>query len=462
MTLVLLMLSSLASAQADPALVTVDPWVAATPYLAASALLLLLSGFFSGSETALFSLQPLDRKHLESEGNRALQAFVAKPRSTLATLLIGNELTNVTLSSVTAGLVLLLFPDSPWLNVVGLTPVVLVFGEVMPKVVALRWNRRLAPIIAVPLSLFSTLVAPVRWILTHLADATLVLTGGSTAPRQAELREAQFRTLIDEGREAGNLLATEQEMLHKVFEFGDMSVHRLMTPRPDIASIRLTTPWEELLDFLRTSGVSRVPVWHGRPDNFVGVLVVKQLLPLLSRMKSGGRSPSSTELRDLLLPCRFVPTTKRAEDMLREFRTERYHLAIVVDEHGNIVGLVTLDDLLRELVGELLDETDDDGDPEVTAVGSDIFTVKATIDVQDFADRFGVTLPAGEYTTVGGFILDQLGEVPDQGAKVLYEGLWFVVTEVEDRRVMALSVGPADAPVPELGETIAASARETS
>ncbi len=435
-----------AAAQTASAGVSVDPWVAATPYLVVSAVLLLISGFFSGSETALFSLQPLDRKHLESEGNRALQGFVAQPRSTLATLLIGNELTNVTLSSVTAGLVLVLFPDSPWLNVVGLTPVILVFGEVMPKVVALRWNRRIAPIIAIPLGLFSTAVTPLRWLLTRLADAALVLTGGSTAPQQAELREAQFRALIDEGREAGNLLATEQEMLHKVFEFGDMSVHRLMTPRPDIESLSLTMPWEDILEFLRSSGVSRVPVWHSRPDNLVGVLVVKQLLPLLARVKSGGRPPSTAELRELLLPCRFVPTTKRAEDMLREFRTERFHMSIVVDEHGNIVGLVTLDDLLRELVGELLDETDEDSDPDVTAVGRDIFTVKAGIDVQDFADRFGVELPVGEYTTVGGFILDQLGEVPDEGAEVHYEGLLFLVTEVVDRRVTELSVGPDDTP----------------
>jgi len=435
-----------AAAQATSQGVSVDPWVAATPYLVASALLLLMSGFFSGSETALFSLQPLDRKHLESQGNRALQSLVAKPRRTLATLLIGNELTNVTLSSVTAGLVLMLFPDSPWLNVVGLTPVILVFGEVMPKVVALRWNRRIAPIIAIPLGLFSTAVAPLRWLLTRIADAALVLTGGSTAPHQAELREAQFRALIDEGREAGNLLATEQEMLHKVFEFGDMSVHRLMTPRPDIESLSLTMPWDDVLEFLRRSGVSRVPVWHSRPDNIVGVLVVKQLLPLLARVMSGGLPPSTTELRELLLPCRFVPTTKRAEDMLREFRTERFHMSIVVDEHGNIVGLVTLDDLLRELVGDLLDETDEDSDPEVTAVGRDTFTVKAGIDVQDFADRFGVALPEGEYTTVGGFILDQLGEVPDEGAKVRYKSLLFLVTAVVDRRVTELSVGPDDTP----------------
>lgn len=424
---------------------TIDPWVASTPYLVASVVLLTLSGFFSGSETALFSLQPLDRKHLENAGNTALAGFVSQPRRTLATLLIGNELTNVTLSSVTAGFVLLVFPDSPWINVVVLTPVILVFGEVMPKVIALRWNRILAPLVAYPLSIFSMIVAPLRWVLTSLADFALVLTGGSTAPRQAELREEHLRTLIDAGREAGNLLATEQEMLHKVFDFGDLSVHRLMTPRRDIDSIRLTTPWDELLAFLRSTGTSRVPVWHNRPDNFVGVLVVKALLPIMARVQAGGPPPSPNELRELLLPCRFVPTTKRAEDLLREFRTHGFHMAIVVDEHGNIVGLVTLDDLLRELVGELLDETDQE-DPEVTEVGGNSFTVRAGMDVSDFEDRFGVSLPEGEYTTVGGFILDQLGEVPGEGAEVVYGDLRFVVAEVADHRVTELNVGPAQPP----------------
>jgi len=426
--------------------VTVDPWVASTPYLAAATILLILSGFFSGSETALFSLQPLDRKHLESEGHTRLEQLVAQPQQTLATLLIGNEFTNVSLSSVTAGLVLMLAPDSPWLNIVGLTPVILVFGEVMPKVVALRWNRRLAPLISHPLTLFRTLVAPLRWFLTLCADGALRLTGGSTAPRQAELREAQLRTLIDEGREAGNLEASEQEMLHKVFEFGDLSVHRLMTPRPDIESVRLSTPWPEMFAQLRRLQASRVPVWHTRPDDLQGVLVVKKLLPYLQRVQDGGPAPSLSELRSLLLPCRYVPTTKRAEDMLREFRTERFHMAIVVDEHGSIVGLVTLDDLLSELVGELLDE-DDDADPEVTAVDGDIFTVRASMDVEDFADRFGVNIPEGEYTTVGGFILTELGALPDQGAEVVWEGLRFVVSEVTDRRVTELAVCSVHTPV---------------
>ncbi len=418
---------------------------AVLPTTVAAVLLLLLSAFFSGSETALFSLQPLDRQALVDGGHTAADALVRAPRRTLATLLIGNELVNVTLSSVTAGLVLALAPDKPWLNIVVLTPVLLVMGEVTPKVVALRMNRRWASLAAPLLRLFSMLVSPVRWVLTVVADGFLRLTGGSTAPKEQALREEQLRQLIDQGRASGSIAPMEQELMLKVFDFGDLTVNRLMTPRPDIISISLSAGWDDLLSTLRTTGHSRIPVWQGRADNIVGILVAKSLLPVLDRVLDGAPPPGPAEIRALLLRPRFVPTSKRAEDMLREFRTERFHMSVVVNEHGSVVGLVTLDDLLAELVGELLDETDED-DPEVTALGHDIFTVRASIDIEDFAERFEVTLPEGDYTTLGGFILDQVGEVPAKGAAVSFGGLKFVVTSVDARRVVELSVSPDPLP----------------
>lgn len=411
------------------------------PAAVASLLLLLCSAFFSGSETALFSLQPLDRRALVEAGKTSPDGLLQTPRRTLATLLIGNELVNVTLSSVTAGLVLAIAPDRPWINVVVLTPVLLLLGEVTPKVVALRLNRRWATLAAPPLRVFSAIVSPVRWVLTVVADAALRLTGGSTAPKEQALREEQLRHLIDQGRASGSIAPMEQEMMLKVFDFGDLTVNRLMTPRPDIISLSLTTPWDSLLATLRSTGHSRIPIWQGRPDNIVGILVAKSLLPVLDQVLAGSRPPGPAEIRALLLRPRFVPTSKRAEDMLREFRTERFHMAVVVNEHGSVVGIVTLDDLLAELVGELLDETDED-DPEVTAVGEDLFTVRASIDIDDFEERFETRLPEGDYTTLGGFILDQVGEVPTKGTEVTYEGLRFTVTAVDARRVLELSVGP--------------------
>lgn len=417
-----------------------DPLEANAFTVAIAVVLLFLSAFFSGSETALFSLQPVDRQSIAEPGRARVGRLLQTPRNTLATILIGNELVNVTLSSITAGILLSLFPDKPWMNLVVLTPVLLVAGEVLPKVFALRTNRRFATFVSLPLTTFATVVTPIRWMLTRVADLFLVVLGGTTAPQQAQVREAQLRALIDEGREAGSLKPMEQEMLHKVFDFGEHTVSRLMTPRPDVFSLSLTTPWDEALQRIREAGFSRVPVYKGNSDDIVGVLFVKSLLPFLERARTEPDFRlTPRELKALLLAPRFVPTSKKADELLQEFRTERFHMAIVVDEHGSVVGIVTLDDLLAELVGELLDETDVEDD-EVTEIDGERYTVRGSMDVEDFEERFSVTLPEGGYTTVGGFILDQVGELPDKGEEVEAAGLRFVVSGVEGRRVTEVCV----------------------
>lgn len=419
-------------------------------------LLLCGSAFFSGSETALFSLQPLDREALREEGVTSVDALLDRPRRTLASILIGNEVVNVTLSTVTAGLVVAVLPDHAWLNVVLLTPVLLLMGEIIPKVTALRFNRRLASLVAPVLNAWSLAVGPLRWGLTAVADTALRLTGGSKAPRAQELREEQLKELVAQGRRAGTIGAMEQEMLEKVFEFGDHTVNRLMTPRPDVVSINLAMPWEELVAEVRARGFSRLPVYQGRPDDIVGILVVKRLLPLLMATRDqGSLPPTPRQIRKLLLPPRFVPTSKRADALLDDFRADRSHMAVVVDEHGIVAGVVTLDDLLAELVGELLDETDHHEPDEVRKVGEGVFCVQASMDVEDFQDRFEVELPEGEYVTVGGFIMSQAGEVPQKGSELDWNGLRFVVTGREGRRLTELAVTRVVDPQP--GEEEAAS-----
>lgn len=455
--------AALAAAEtgADPAAVPA-PEGGSTPNIPGTALaaaaLLACSGFFSGSETALFSLQPIDRRALaggEAAPSEAglevispIETLLLQPRKTLASLLIGNEFINVLLSTVTAGLVLALFPDHPWLNVLIVTPLLLVFGEVLPKTLALRFNRRFAAVVARPLLLFARLVTPMRWVLTRIADAFLRITGGSSAQRQQAMREAQLLHLIEQGRRSGAVAAMEEQMIQKVFEFGDLTVSRLMTPRPDMFSLGLTTPWQELLDQIRRAGHSRVPIWQGGPENIIGVMVVKDLLPHLAThlrdAEDEERDPrqlglSPRQLQKILHPAHFVPTSKRAEDMLAEFREQKFHMAIVVDEHGNVVGLVTMDDLLAELVGELLDEHDELA-PQVTEVVEGVYTVRGQMDVDDFEDRFDTALPEGEYDTLAGFLLDQAGTVPAKGDEVAWNGLRFVVRGLEGRRITEVCV----------------------
>jgi CBS domain containing-hemolysin-like protein len=252
----------------------------------------------------------------------------------------------------------------------------------------------------------------------------------------------ELMVYVDHGAAIGELDPMERDIIEAVFEFDDLTVQRLMTPRPDVFSVPLTIGWKELLEQCRREGLSRIPVTGHAQDDIIGVLLLKDLLKFRGAAPSGPR-----QLRSLLLPPVFVPASKSADGMLREFLEKRFHMAFVVDEHGTFVGLVTLDDLLGELVG-----TDDDAteDAEI-AVEPDAMTVKASIDLEDFEEETGIRLPEGDYHTLGGFVFHQLGRLPRKGESVSFGEHRFLVSRMEGRRVSEIVVTPRlDAPpVPE-------------
>ncbi|HJN75762.1 MAG TPA: hemolysin family protein [Myxococcota bacterium] len=392
-------------------------------------ILILLSGFFSGSETALFSLQAIDRERLKEEGGAALTVLrlLEHPRRTLASVLMGNELVNISLSIVCAGLVMSVFPERPYLNLLVATPLLIIFGEVTPKTLALRNNRRFAMSIARPLALWAQLITPLRWLLQSLANLAIRVLGGSQARSEDRIEEEEVQRLIEEAHQAGQINAHEHELLQSVFDFGDMSVGRLMTPAPDMVRFSVHTSFSRLVEQLAKRRFSRIPMYEGTPDNVVGILLVKDLLAY-----KGKTPPSPSELRKHLKGAWFVPSSKPADDMLREFQGRREHLALVVDEHGGIDGLITLDDLLDELVGPNLDVHDD---PEISVVQPGQWTVAGGMDLEDLAELTGVSLQREEVHTVGGFVMAELGEVPREGQELALEGIRIVVKQMDGRRI---------------------------
>ena len=393
--------------------------------------LIVLSGFFSGAETSLFSLQAIDRERLREQGSSVI-GLLDTPRRTLASVLMGNELVNISLSSVCAGVILELAPDMGWLNLLVATPLLILFGEVTPKTIALRAPRRFANFVARPLSLWATLITPIRVVLTGIANLALRVMGAKHAEPRI-LEEEQVRRLVDEGLASGSIKSMEHDLIHRVFSFSDAQVGRLMTPRPDIVSLPLSAPYERVLSTLGANGYSRLPVYQGRHDEIVGILLSKDLL----RFK-GGPNPTPRQLRDLLQPPLFVPKTKNADDLLRELKLKQLHMAIVVDEHGTVAGLVTLDDLLVELVGADLDEDDDSA--EVSRIRPGLLSVSAGMDIEDFREETGLPVPKGEYHTIGGYVLNTLGHLPHKGEELERVGARFTVVGVEGRRITELTV----------------------
>lgn len=410
-----------------------------SPALATVIFLLLLLGvsaFFSMSEAALFSLQHVDREALKEDRSlgETVRHLLASPRRVLAAILMGNELANIALSAVAAQMVVELYPQWPWLSIVVVAPCLVLFGDVVPKTLGIRFARRVARVVARPLSFWNEMVSPLRYLLTRFADFVLRIFGVQPVLEGDRLQEVQLRTLIDQGLRTGVIQPMEQEIIHRVFEFGDLPVSRVMTPRPDIYAVSVALPWPELLAGLKDARYSRVPVWHGQPENIVGVLLVKDLLRV-----RGGPPPNARQLQKLLHAAMYVPPSKRAQDLLREFRQTNIHMALVVDEHGSCVGLVTLDDLLRELVGEVLDETDSE-ERDVTVLSPGTYLVRAAMDVDDFWTRFDRELPEGEYTTVAGFVFHLLARAPEEGDEVEWNGLHFVVSGLDGRRITEVRV----------------------
>ncbi len=412
-------------------------------------LLLVFSAFFSGSEAALFSLQPAEQEGMKTKGRtgRMVSKLLAEPKRTLASVLMGNELVNITLATICAGIVVHTWPDKSWANLLIAAPLLILLGEITPKSFALRHRRSFSRVIAVPLNAWAVLVSPIRWILTGIAETIIRLTGVSSGELVSAVGEQQLRRLIDEGAESGAIGETEQEIIHRVLEFTDMPVSELMTARTDIVSLSLTAPAKSILETVKKTGFSRIPVYKGRPDRIIGILVTKDLLQFK------GREPHSRELSGLLRQPYLIPPTKQADDLFRDFQRYRIHLALVVNERGAILGMVTMDDLLGELMG---DEEEEIPQEEASRTLPDEWRVSPGMSLSDFGDQAGVQVPEQEFATVGGLVKNLLGNRVEVGAEAEFGSIGFVVTEVDQERIVEIAVFDLEEPEnrPETEETL--------
>jgi len=416
--------------------IALDPNAPLIPTLLVMVFLFSCSFYFSGTETALFSLQAIDRQRMEAGGRlgKLVARLMERRASTLTTILMGNEFTNTALAATSAALVMRFFPEQPWLNVVLLTPALVLVSEITPKYVAFRANRSWALAAAGPLSLFSTVVAPGRWLFERLVIVLARLLRADPHAITEGLEEAELLVLVDRGAATGALDENEREIIENVFDLDATPIEKLMTPKPDLFSVPVEISWDDLIERCRGVRMSRVPVYDRRPDDIIGVLLLKDLLAVRDDHE---RTSSPRWLFPLLLPPTFVPASKPADDMFSEFIARKYHMAFVVDEHGTLVGLVTLDDLVNELLGEAEPDTDDS---EIASPRENRFICKANVDLEDFTDTTGVEIGEGDYHTLGGFVFHTFGRLPAEGESVLEDGVRYVITEMDGRRISEVRV----------------------
>ncbi len=404
--------------------------------IVAFVVLMLLSACFSASETAFFSLSRVRVQTLQMESalGRRIAFLLERPRRLIISILMGNEIVNIASSAIfTGAFVILMGERRTWLAPVLMTPLLMCFGEITPKSIAARFPELFSRLLVIPLSLFTKLIFPLRWVFMHIANGVLSLLGAGSRSQSNILMEDEYLTLVEAGLEEGELDATEKAYIQNIFDFHDRSIGEITVPRTDMECFEYETPLNEVIDLIRNTSYSRIPVYQGDRDNIIGILYVREFLRLSYTNKIEPHQRLQKErLRDPL----FVPEGMKLDKLFRLLRQGRTHMAIVADEHGGVAGLVTMRDLLEEIFGEIRGEHIEDESPEIEEQADGSYITRARVSLWDFSEKTGWSLPDDiETNTIGGLVFTLLGRVPVAGEKVHCGDIIFTVIEMDNRRV---------------------------
>jgi len=389
------------------------------------AVLLVLSGFFSSAETALFSISHTRARHLASEGRRAdrlIESMKNDSHRLLTTILIGNNIANIGAAALATTVTLRLFPAyAVSLATGGMTLLILVFGEVFPKSIATRNNILIARLTIYPIYWLSILFYPILLFLNFIPRLT-----GKIKPMPMAT-EKELMTFVDVVEEGGEIKHEERDLIYNVFEFDDTNASEIMTPRADMFVIDVNKPLD--LKAISRSGFTRVPVIDGEIDRVVGIINIKDLFSLQAACRD------DIDIRKVMRDPYFIPENKKLDSLLTQFKKRRSHLAIVVDEHGGVSGLVSLEDVIEELVGEISDETDKE-EPHIFKTKSNEWLVPGKSDIEEVNLKIPMEIPdSPEYDTFSGYILDRIGRIPEEKEVIDLGRFEVIVKTVRGNRI---------------------------
>ncbi len=410
--------------------------------------LLMLSAFMSGSETALTAIGEWKIRQLREEGNDPTGAFALlerNPTRFITTLLIGNNLVNIAATALVTQMSIQLSRNQGFSEslAVGyatgvMTLLVLVFGEITPKSVAVHHSLRFSRAVIRPVYLLSIVLYPVGLAFTWITGQVLRLF--RLEPTNAALMsENELRLMLRSAEESGVIEAQEQAMIRGVIDLEETVVREVMTPRVDVIAVAEDAPLMELLRLVTEHGYSRLPVYAETIDNVRGVVYARDLLPYLGRPEA----LESTRVADLMTSVQYVPETLSILNLLRDMRIRKNHMAVVVDEFGGTSGVVTLEDIIEEITGEIYDETDEDEEEDIVALEGGVFRAQGAAHLESVAAMLHITFDDdGDYDTLAGFLIDELGHIPDAGETVVRQGVTFTVEQADERRVITVLATP--------------------
>lgn len=411
-------------------------------YLVLLILLILLSGLFSASETALTAFRSIHLEEINEENpkkGKLLKYWLKKPNEMLTALLLGNNIVNILATSLATAFITSYLQDkgmnnsqnmSVFISTVVMTIVILIFGEITPKVIAKNNSTSISKSVITPIYYLTKLAAPVIWILTGISKLIGRILGVDIKDEAIMITEQDILSYVNVGEAEGVIEAEEKDMIESMVTFGETTAKEVMTPRTSVYAIEGNKSINAVWDDITTLGYSRIPVYKDVMDEIIGILYIKDLLNAVKEGKS------DMPVKEFVRKAYFVPETKSIIRILEDFKTQKVHMAVVIDEYGGTVGVVTIEDLIEEIFGEIRDEYDKEEEESIKEKAPDTYEVDAMLDIETINKELDIELPESEdYESLGGLIMNELDKVAEAGDTVHIAGVELKVLEIQKMRV---------------------------
>lgn len=405
-------------------------------------LCLLMIAILSSSEVAFIAINRIKLRSLIEKGNinaRIVQNIRDEHDRLFSVVILSANLFTILATSIGTAVALQIFGEEAGIIIatIVMTFLIVVFGELAPKTFAASHAEGIALAMARPIQWYMKLLSPIVWIFRKSSNSLIRLFGGEIKPAPQFLTEEEMKAIISIGEEEGTIEKEEKRMLHKVFEFGDKKVSEAMVPRTEIVAISEDAVVADVLNLVAEKGYSRYPVIRENVDNITGVLYVKSILKKMSEEEITPQTP----IKDFIKDAYYIPESKMVTTLLDDMQKNKFQIAIVVDEHGGTAGLITLEDIMEEIVGGLQDEFEAiEAERDVEIIDESTFVVSGSTEIDEVNELIGVNLKSEEFHTIGGFLFGLFGHLPKTGEQLRYQGLKFLILEMNGRRIEKLKI----------------------
>lgn len=392
---------------------------------------LIFSALFSASETALMSLSKIRLKQMvenKEKGASRINKLLSEPSRLLSAILIGNNLVNIGASSLMTSIAIDIYGNRGVGIATGvMTFLILIFGEITPKSLAAQHSEKLSVRLSSFIQLVMMILTPISFLLTKITNFMVKILGGDVDINKPFITQEELKTMVGVSHKEGVLEGEEKDMIYNVFDFGDSQVNDVMIARTEMVALDVNTPYEDLIQIFHQEQYSRMPVYEDTIDNIIGILHVKDLLFLEDQ-------DDEFDLRNYIREPHYTYEFKSTKELFKEMRSERFHMAIVLDEYGGTEGIVTLEDLVEEIVGDIEDEYDKDTQ-DIEVIREDEYLVNGSIRLEELNELIGTHIESEDFDTIAGFVIGLIDKIPEPGEEIQYDHIKFIVEHVDRNRI---------------------------